>query len=206
MAAGTGVRFGGLKQFAELVDGVRLIDRTVETTRNTAEWVGLVLPPDVDWDGVGVDAIGVGGSSRQESIAAGLALVPSRFDVVLVHSASHPLASVELARRAVGAVIRGADAAVPLLALADVLKRADDDRIVTVGREGFGLAQSPMAFSREIIDAAFASGDAATEESELVEKLGARVESVAGEVANIHVIDGDSLAVARAIAAGSVVV
>ena len=94
----------------------------------------------------------------------------------------------------------GADGGVPLLELVDVLKREDRGRLVTVGRQGYGLAQSPMAFARPMLARAFALGVEATEESELVERAGGRVVGVAGEATNIHVVDEASLAVARAIA------
>lgn len=205
MAAGPGARFGALKQFAELTDGVRLVDRAVATAGSVADWVGVVLPAGRTWDGAAVDHACPGGSSRLDSIGAGLAAVPARFEVILIHSASHPLASLSLMQRAIAAVEAGADGAVPLLDLVDVLKRRDGDGVVTVGRAGFGLAQSPMAFSRRRLDAAFGSASecdvTVVEESELVESVGGRIVAVAGEMTNLHVVDQVSLAMARSIAA-----
>lgn len=205
MAAGSGARFGALKQFAEVADGVRLVDRAVSTAGSVADWTGVVLPAGRTWDGPPVDHACSGGLSRQDSIGAGLAAVPTRFDVILIHSASHPLASISLARRAIAAVEAGADGAVPLLNLVDVLKRRAADGLVTVGRTGLGLAQSPMAFSRPVLDAAFKSASdrdvKVVEESELVESVGGRVVAVPGEMTNLHVVDQVSLAMARAIAA-----
>lgn len=201
MAAGSGDRFGGPKQFATLTDRTRLVDRAVATARAASVWVGVVLPPGAEWDGDPIDGVCSGGPSRQASIESGLTLLGAEVDVVLIHSASHPLASVKLAAAAIAAVEAGADAAVPWLPLVDVLKRSDGGQLTTFGREGLGLAQSPMAFARPMLERAFRSGRSAVEESELVEKLGGRVVAVDGEATNIHVVDRRSLAVARAIAA-----
>ena len=189
----------------DLAPSERLIDRAVATVSTVADWVGLILPADVDWDGAPVDAVCAGGESRYASLKAGLALVPSSVQTVLVHSASHPLASVALATRLLDAVADGADGAVPFLEAVDVVKRRNETgQLTTVGREGLGSAQCPMAFARPMLDRAFAEVDHGTEESQLVEAIGGRVVSVPGEVSNIHVVDLDGLAVARTLAIADV--
>ena len=74
-----------------------------------------------------VDAVIEGGSTRFESVSAGVTAVPPGIDVVVVHSASHPLASIDLVRRLVAAVVDGADGAVPFQPAVDVIKRLDED-------------------------------------------------------------------------------
>ena len=148
-AAGSGSRFGGLKQFAELAPSIRLVDAAIVTARSVSAWVGVILPAHYQWDGAPVDGTTGGGTSRRESIGAGLAILPSWVETVLIHSASHPLATPATARRALDAVAGGADGAVPWLAAVDVIKRLNiDDTLTTIGREGLGSAQSPMAFKR----------------------------------------------------------
>lgn len=202
-AAGAGTRLGVRKQFLDLAPSERLVDRAVATTREVADWVGVILPEDHPWDGPAVDACCAGGGSRYDSIAAGLALVPSSIEVIIIHSASHPLASPDLARTLVDAIKAGADGAVPFLEAVDVIKRQVDGRLVTVGREGYGAAQCPMAFSRAMLDRAFAETSDGIEESQLVESIGGTVLAVPGEVSNIHVTDQASLDMARNLAAFS---
>ena len=200
-AAGSGTRMGAPKQFLELTPGERIIDRVVTTCRDTADWVGVVVPPGTGWDGQPVDAVIEGGATRFESVAAGVAAVPPEIDVVVVHSASHPLASVELVRRLIAAVIAGADGAVPFQPAVDVVKRlAEDGTLSTVGREGLGNAQAPMAYARPSLDRALAEVDTAVEESAAVEAIGAKVVAVEGELANLHVTDQTSLDVIRRLA------
>lgn len=204
-AAGSGSRFGTAKQFLPLGPAERLVDRAVTTVAEVASWTGVVLPAGWRWDGPTVDAVTTGGATRYASIAAGLAILPPEVDLVVVHSASHPLASVELIRRVVDAVIAGADGAVPFLEAVDVVKRRSErNTLTTVGREGLGTAQCPMAFARPVLDRAFAETDHGTEESELVERIGGRVVAVAGEVTNLHVVDQAGLDLARCLAGGDI--
>jgi 2-C-methyl-D-erythritol 4-phosphate cytidylyltransferase len=104
----------------------------------------------------------------------------------------------------VRSVRNGADASLPLWDVPDVVKQRSPDGLVTVGRNGFGLAQVPMAFRREALLAAHEGiarvgpEDAgAVEDSALIESAGGRVEAVPGEVTNVHVVDAASLALAR---------
>ena len=222
-AAGSGTRMGAEKQFLELTAGERIVDRVVTTCRATCAWVGVVVPPASGWSGPPVDAVIDGGADRLASVAAGLAAVPAWAEVVVVHSASHPLASPGLVRRLLAAVDGGADGAVPVLAAVDVIKRRNDDgTLTTVGRDGLGTAQAPMAWSRTTLERALAevgpeaakapdgavaaaSADAVVEvvveESGAVERIGGRIVAVDGELANLHVTDRASLAVVRALAA-----
>ncbi len=198
-AAGSGTRFGARKQFLELAPGLRLVDAAVATCRSVADWVGVLVPSGHEWRGPGVDLVAEGGDSRQATLTRGLAVLPEGTDRVLIHSASHPLASVTLAQAALDALRRGADAAVPLWTPPDVIKDGRGAGLVTVGREGFGLAQSPMAFRLDALTQAFAAGVTAVEESALVEADGGVVHHVPGEVTNIHVIDPLTLAMAAAV-------
>ena len=81
VAAGFGERFGGPKQFAEL-GGARLVDHAIDTASSSCDAVVLVVPDASDWQGADVDALVDGGSTRPESVRAGLAAVPDRKSVV----------------------------------------------------------------------------------------------------------------------------
>jgi 2-C-methyl-D-erythritol 4-phosphate cytidylyltransferase len=204
LGAGSGTRFGSQKQFLELTPGRRLIDAAVEVAKRCSSYVVVVLPPGQAWDGIEVDGVANGGPSRLDSVEAGLSLVPRDADVVVVHDAAHPLADEKTFDRAISAVEAGADAAVPILPVSDVVKRCDDTRAVTtVGRDDLGLAQVPMAFSQNALRAAHVRrvelGDA-WEDSMLVEKSSGRVVAVRGSVWNVHVVDEEDLELARLLA------
>lgn len=195
---------GAHKQFLDLAPGMRVIDRVVDTCRAVAGWVGVILPPGTIWDGPPVDAAVDGGVDRYASISAGVAAVPPDATIVVVHSASHPLASKALVRRLISTISEGADGAVPVQRTADVIKRiADDGTLTTVGREGLGWAQAPTVWRRSVLDRALANVDSAIEEGEAVEAIGGRVVAIDGELANLHITDPASLEMARRLVAGS---
>lgn len=200
LAAGSGARFGATKQFLELAPGLRLVDAAVLAARDVTATVAVVLPVGVSWDGPPVSAVVPGGADRTASVRAGLAALPPDVGAVLVHDAAHPLAPAELLRAVVAAVLHGADAAVPVLPVADVVKRVGPDgSLSTVGRDGLGLAQVPMAFTRRALEAAHASGTTVWEDSQSVEAVGGRVVAVPGRSDNVHVVTPEDLAVARAL-------
>lgn len=207
LAAGSGTRFGDAKQFLELTPGVRLVDAALQSALTVTESVILVLPAEYSWQGRGVEATVAGGATRLESVAAGLTAVSVEAEVVIVHDAAHPLAPKETFTHLLGAIGAGADAAVPILPVGDVVKRRNEDgRLTTVGRDGLGLAQIPMAFTRSALVAAHrapACGDfPCWEDSMLIENNGGLVVSVAGSSRNIHVLTAEDLSIARALAAG----
>src|SRR3954452_3081316 len=106
VAAGWGERFGGPKQFSDL-GGARLVDHAVATAAEACDAVVLVVPDADDWEGAEVDALATGGTTRAESVRAGLAVVPTGAEIVVVHDAARPLANVELFDAVIDAVRGG---------------------------------------------------------------------------------------------------
>jgi 2-C-methyl-D-erythritol 4-phosphate cytidylyltransferase len=204
VAAGWGERFGGPKQFAEL-GGARLVDHAIDTASAACDAVVLVVPDADDWIGAEVDALVTGGPTRAASVRAGLAAVPLPAEVVVVHDAARPLASVELFEAVIGAVREGADGAVPGLAVTDTLKRVDDVRVTaTVDRMGLVAVQTPQAFAAGVLRAAHARGAhagtaEATDDAALVEELGGTVVVVAGDPRNLKVTGPADLMIAAAL-------
>ena len=190
VAGGQGVRFGGPKQFAGVGDET-VAERSVRTARCVASRVVLVVPESYDGGGEGADAVVTGGTSRAESVRAGLLACPDA-DIVVVHDAARPLATSDLFHAVVDAVSAGADAAIPGLAVTDTVKRVrkDDEATVvveTVPRGDLVTVQTPQAFRRDILESAHAGSDDATDDAALVEALGGRVVVVAGEIDNIKI-------------------
>lgn len=146
-----------------------------------------------------------GGDTRQASVAAGLAALPARADLVLVHDGARPFVSPGLVARVVRAA-REAGAAVPVLPVVDTLKRvaadespARDTILETVPREALARAQTPQGFRRGVLEAAAAfaaeTGLGATDDMAMVEALraagrlpaGTRLVTVPGEASNVKV-------------------
>ena len=200
VAAGQGRRFGQPKQFAAL-GGRPVIEWSLETSRSVARGVVAVVPdsflgsPGI---GKGADRVIAGGPTRASSVRRGLAAVPDNAEVVVVHDAARPLASRELFRAVVDAVIAGADGAVPGLAVADTVKRVRGGRVVeTLDRSELVAVQTPQAFRAEALRRAHSGAPEATDDAGLLEALGLSIVVVPGEYRNLKLTSPDDLAIAE---------
>jgi 2-C-methyl-D-erythritol 4-phosphate cytidylyltransferase len=203
VAAGQGVRFGGPKQFALLNDDT-VAAHSVQAARSVAQRVVLVVPVNYDGNGEGADVVVVGGSTRAQSVRAGLAHCEEA-DVVVVHDAARPNASAALFNAVVDAVTSGADGAVPGLAISDTVKRVKTQGPATVitetvARTELVTVQTPQAFRRDVLVRAHETAADATDDAALVEALGGRVVVVPGEPQNVKITEpGDLLDLASAV-------
>ncbi|MDQ4117978.1 MAG: 2-C-methyl-D-erythritol 4-phosphate cytidylyltransferase [Actinomycetota bacterium] len=200
LAGGRGTRFGRLKQFEPLA-GVRLIDRTVAAARRTCDRVALVLPAEVEWDGPPVDALAVGGDHQSESMRAALAVVPDDAGVIVATDPAHPLAPDRVYTDVVAAVRAGADGAVPVLPLLEVVQRVVDGRVVeTLPKDDAVITQAPHAFRADVLRAVHADRPRPVENSGLLVERGHHVVAVQGDPANLHVATAADLTVMERLA------
>jgi 2-C-methyl-D-erythritol 4-phosphate cytidylyltransferase len=201
VAAGRGDRFGTPKQFLDLGD-TRLVDRAVGAASAACDGVVIVLPAGVPWEGARVSAAVTGGATRSASVRAGLVAVPLDAEVVVVHDAARPLASVELFDSVIAAVRGGADGAVPGVPVVDTLKRVGpENRVVTtLERDELVAVQTPQAFRAVVLRAAHELGGEATDDAALLEVAGAEVVVVPGDPRNLKITTPLDRTVAQALA------
>ena len=200
VAAGSGARFGGTKQYACL-GGQTVLSLSVAAARAACSGVVAVVPAEDVAGGVdGADRVVAGGATRSMSVRAGLAAVPADAAVVVVHDAARPLAGPELWRAAIAAVLAGADGAVCAVPVTDTLKRVDGSRVLgTVEREGLVAVQTPQAFRAAALRAAHAGAGEATDDGALVEEAGGCVVTVPGSATNVKITHPQDLVVAEAL-------
>lgn len=181
MAAGSGSRAGGAdpKQFAAI------------SGRPMLAWAHDALAPHVDEVVIVAAAdrlasvramlparVVAGGATRRDSVAASLAEVVA--DRVLVHDAARPLLPGVVARRVLAA-LDAAEGAVPVLAMADTLVR-DDGTVVP--RDGLHRVQTPQGFRTDALrraHAAWPAHEEATDDAQMVRRLGGTVVLVQGD-------------------------
>lgn len=187
VAGGRGERFGAPKQFLA-VGTARLVDHAVAVAAGSCDEVIVVLPEGRSWDGAPVAAAVTGGGTRSESVRAGLAAVSDDSEIVVVHDAARPLAAPGLFELVIDTVRAGADAAIPVIAVPDTLKRVTDGRVVaTVGRDDLVAVQTPQAFRTVVLRAAHRGAAQATDDAALVEADGGIVVVVPGDPRNLKV-------------------
>jgi 2-C-methyl-D-erythritol 4-phosphate cytidylyltransferase len=203
VAGGSGTRFGGLKQFAEL-EGVTVAARSIAACRSVAPTVVLVAPVGTE-ERYGADQVVAGGASRAASVRAGLAALDGDVDVVVVHDAARPLASERLFFSVVGELAdERVDGAICAVGVTDTIKRVievDGRRRVdaTLERSELVAVQTPQAFRADALRKAHASGAEATDDAALVEALGGVVVVVSGDDENLKLTSPIDLAAAAEI-------
>ncbi len=221
VAAGRGTRVGGMpKQFRQLA-GVPVLLRALRpfTSHPAVACTVVALPPEEaesppDWLQPLLSAslmLVPGGRERGDSVRAGLAALPPACRIVLVHDGARPLVSrstvdavIDVARSGAGGV-----AAVPV---GDTLKATEggpDSLVVarTVPRAGLWRAQTPQGFPRDLLEraaaAALADGVQGTDDAELVERIGGRVQLVLDHPGNLKLTTPGDFALAEALLQGA---
>ena len=208
-AGGRGVRMGRKKQ--DIRVGARPVLRwTLDVFEATGDVQGVVVAVPVEDVRVWqrrlrgcrkVRAVVAGGQERQESVARGLAAVPSTAAWILVHDGVRPCITPELVRRVLEAT-RVHGAAVAALPVAETLKRGAEGWVKeTVPRDGLWAIQTPQGFRAELLREAHRRAAAdrivGTDDAALVERLGAPVRLVAGLPGNVKITRPDDLPLAR---------
>lgn len=202
-AGGTGRRLGAdaPKQMLE-IGGRTMLQRSVEafTSHPRVEEVIVALPADLAaqppaWlESQTKVRIVAGGARRQDSVAAAFDAAAESSTIVLIHDAARPFVSAALIARCIDAAAAHG-AAIAALPVHDTVKHVvptGSGNVVgaTLRRESIYLAQTPQAFTREVLRDAVAlgrSGTAATDEAALAEGAGHPVHVVEGDTANVKV-------------------
>ena len=211
-AAGLGLRLGpGEPKALRLLAGEPLLVHAVRGLRACPD-VGPVVvaaPP----DGVaGVAALLApydvrvvpGGERRPDSVAVALAALGRRTALVLVHDAARCLVPADVVARVVAALRDGAEAVVPVVPVADTVKRVRRDRVLeTLQREDLRAVQTPQGFARGVLERAHAAGpDDHTDDAGMVEALGIEVRTVPGSEEAFKVTRPLDLLLAEAVLRG----
>ena len=175
MAAGSGQRFGGAKQFEMLAD-------------NTL----------VDWAAITPGSVH-GGASRSDSVRCGLAAVPADATIICVHDAARPFASTGVFRSVIEAIQSGVDGAVPAVDVVDTIKTVNSEGVVmsTPDRSMLRAVQTPQAFRATVLRRAYDTLGDGSDDAALVEKLGGKVVVVQGTPAARKITTSEDLEWAR---------
>jgi 2-C-methyl-D-erythritol 4-phosphate cytidylyltransferase/2-C-methyl-D-erythritol 2,4-cyclodiphosphate synthase len=208
VAAGKGERAGGAvpKQYAPLL-GRPMLRRAVEAFASYPDALVQVMIGagqeklcQEALSGLTVRSPAPGGFTRQESVRRGLeGLEAAAPDFVLIHDAARPLVSRRLIDGVIRALEAGAEAAVPLLPVADTLRKFDNGEWVTVPRAGLMRAQTPQGFRfAEILKAHRDHADEdVTDDMALAELAGLKIVATPGEETNMKVTNAEDFATAE---------
>lgn len=142
-----------------------------------------------------------GGKERADSVGNAFKIVSEEADYVAIHDAARPL----LVKKWIDNVFQSAvehEAAILATPVTSTVKKvaAADSRIEeTVPRDGLWLAQTPQVFRKDLLEKAYAQPDTstATDEAQLMERLGIPVAVVECPAINLKITSGDDFRMAE---------
>ncbi len=173
---------------------------------------------------LGAELVTGGKDSRWQSVQAALKSVSDEATHIAIHDAARPATPPELVDRVFDAAARF-DAVIPVIPVSDTLKRVSsepiDDKSETdplaailgagdaipmhevvggIDRRDAVMVQTPQVFAKALIVRAYEQDDlSSTDDAGLIERLGERVVTVAGDERNMKLTRQGDLPVLRAI-------
>lgn len=203
------------KQFFEL-EGIPVLIHTLQVFQQV-DSIGLIIvvvPPEncalaeelvQRYQLSKVFKVVAGGRHRQDSVLAGLEVLPREVELVLVHDGVRPFVPVSV----VESCLRSAEkygAAMAAVPVKDTLKAVSKEKVIerTIDRSGVWQAQTPQAAKVSLLKKAFAGaakqiGFIATDEAALLERINIPVKVVEGSEKNIKITRPEDLILAKAI-------
>ena len=205
-AAGTGVRAGGSvpKQFAPIA-GRPMVAYSYDAFSAHPAIAEAIVIIGEGQQALAAASLGssvrtvIGGATRRESVANGLAAIGDATHV-MIHDAARPFLSAEVIDSLVSA-LKTRDAAIPVLPVTDTLARGTVLLGDIVPRADLNRVQTPQAFSVEALRAAHAvwpEDEEATDDAQMVRRLGVGVALVQGSAMLEKVTHPEDFAAAEA--------
>lgn len=140
----------------------------------------------------------IGGATRQASIFNALKVLSDTSQIVLVHDAARALAPMNLFARVAGAVRADGLSSVPVMRVADTIKRIDGEIVKeTLDRDYLRAAQTPQGFIASQLIAAYAAATIEyTDDAALMQAAGFDVRLVEGDERAFKITTAEDLAAA----------
>lgn len=213
-AAGKSSRFGDTQRKKPFIDlkGRPVWVRALEPFQSLSQVVQsivVVSPDDIEWFRekfrpnlafLNVDVV-AGGKERCDSVQNALAHVKADVDFIAVHDAARPL----IVKKWIEAVFIAAEksgAAIPAIPISSTVKKVARGEIEeTISRESLWGAQTPQVFDRKLLLEAYAKRDGfpATDEAQVVERIGHRVSIVECSPLNLKITTQEDFRMAGAL-------
>jgi 2-C-methyl-D-erythritol 4-phosphate cytidylyltransferase len=148
---------------------------------------------------LGIEIV-VGGQERSDSVQNALARVEADVEYVCIHDAARPCIVDEWISNVFEAAEKSG-AAILAIPVAGTLKRVRAGQTIeeTVPREGLWEAQTPQVFRLDLLRKAYAARGTkpATDDAELVERLGHPVTVLTGSTLNLKITTREDLRLAE---------
>lgn len=205
-AGGKGTRMGRPKQLLK-VRGQEILIRTISTfkkVKRVKEIIVVTTPETFKIVNKKIKGLkfALAGKERLESVKNGLKEVSTGMDLIAVQDGARPLVNpgdIEACLKAA----KKDKAAVLGVFVKDTIKKVKNGKIIkTLKREELFAAQTPQCYRTEVLKRAlkkYGNEIFATDESQLVERLGISITAVVGDYKNIKITTPEDLVIAGAL-------
>ena len=201
--AGLGNRLGAnLPKALIQIEGISLVERAFSALSKVVDEIVIAAPEgfaDEFRKIVGESAkVITGGVLRSDSVKLALKSLSPSVEYVLVHDAARGLATSDLASRVLAELKGGELAVIPALAVVDTIKEVDVEGYVrnTPDRSALRAVQTPQGFTTSVLKRAHEASEDATDDAALVEAIGVKVKTIAGEALAMKVTNPEDIALA----------
>ncbi len=206
VAGGSGKRMGRPKQMLP-INGKPVLERSIEAFLKIPQVGQIVVVTGEDiFEKISKHyknlTHALAGETRLQSVINGVNALNPKFELVAVHDGARPLVSPKDIKAGLASAAKN-KAAVLAVPVKDTIKKVSGGKITeTLDRSVLYAAQTPQCYRAEILKKALNKyGDLkdATDESQLVEKLGVKVAVVVSDYKNIKITTPEDIIIAEAL-------
>ena len=206
LAGGQGTRMGRPKQML-LVAGKPIVQRSIEAFKKVPRVAKIIVVS--SFENIAILSkkykditFAPAGKTRVASLKNGLeALGKNSYKLIAVHDGARPLIAKEDIENCLKSANKNKAAVLGVMSK-DTVKQIKEGFISkTLKRSSLFCAQTPQCYKKTILQQALAKYGHldATDESQLVEKLGIKVQAVLGSYSNIKITTPEDLIIAEAL-------
>ena len=200
--AGSGNRFGGLKQFKILngeplfyfalkpfLDLKKVLEIIIAVPKNKVDFVKNYNKKQI-YSNKKIKVV-EGGTDRHKSILNCIKILDKKTKLICIHDAARPFITKKLIQKCLKKC-KKYDGAILAIKSSDTVKYSDDKLIKkTINREKIWLAQTPQVFHKnkliKAINRSSETNEKVTDESILMEKMGYSIRLVDGHMNNLKI-------------------
>ena len=206
LAGGQGTRMGRPKQML-LIKGKTVVERSIEAFKKVSRVAKIIVVSKQE----NIDILSkryknitfaLAGQTRIASLKNGLgALGKNKYKLIAVHDGARPLVLKEDIDNCLKSAAKNKAAVLGVMSKDTVKKIKEGVVSKTLKRSTLFCAQTPQCYQAKILEKALTKyGNLdATDESQLVEKIGIKVQAVLGSYSNIKITTPEDLIIAEAL-------
>ena len=206
LAGGQGTRMGRPKQML-LIKGKTVVERSMAAFKSVARVAKIIVVS--NQENINILSkkyknitFALAGNTRVESLKNGLAaLGKNNYKLIAVHDGARPLVKKADIENCLNCAQKNKAAVLGVMSK-DTIKQIKEDFVSkTLKRSELFCAQTPQCYQTKVLKEALAKYGKkdATDESQLVEKLGIKVKAVLGSYSNIKITTPEDLIIAEAL-------